>query len=309
MIIHYGYENLKILNPVVTTGIFDGVHRGHVALLQCLKKRAAELGGESVVVTFHPHPRIVLAQDHQGLSFLSTMDEKTVLLESAGIDHMIIIEFTREFSLLGACDFIRKILVGKIGTKHLVIGYNHHFGKSREGDFVTIEQCAGSFGLDVERVEGFYTAGMAVSSSNIRNMLLEGSTEEANNILGYNYPISGVVTEGRKIGRTIGFPTANIEPSEQYKLVPARGVYAVEVKVGDSVYPGMLSIGSNPTVNSDPLKRFIEVNIFNFNDDIYGNIITVIFRKRLRSEMKFSDISQLASQIEIDRQEVLKFFS
>jgi riboflavin kinase/FMN adenylyltransferase len=305
MIIHEGYENLNLVTPVVTLGIFDGVHRGHRVLLDCLVSRAREAKGESVVITFSPHPRLVLEQNRVNLSFLTTMDEKKVLLENANVDHLIIIEFNTMFSKIQACEFIKEVLVEKIGTKHLIIGYNHHFGRSGEGDFNTIKQCTESLDFRVEQVQGFHTEEGAISSSSIREALLKGRLDEANRWLGYSYSMSGTIVEGRKIGRSIGFPTANIKPDYQYKLIPGNGVYAVEVQLDGIRHPGMLSIGSNPTVNSDSRARSIEVNILDFNENIYGKSISVIFRKRLRDEIKFDNTEQLAEQMKLDKQQVL----
>jgi riboflavin kinase / FMN adenylyltransferase len=309
MIIHKGYENLNLRNPVVTLGIFDGVHRGHRSLLERLVMRAKETKGESGVITFFPHPRMVLDQNRSDLSFLTTMEEKILLLEDAKIDHLIIIEFNKKFSKIKACDFIEKILVEKIGIKHLLIGYNHHFGKSGEGDYNTIKQCADSLGFLVEQVQGLHTEEGAISSSAIRGALLKGRLDEANNWLGYLYSVTGTIIEGRKIGRSIGFPTANINPDFQYKLIPSNGVYAVEVMLDGQKYPGMLSIGTNPTVNTDKGKRSIEVHILNFNENIYGKTISVIFRKRLRDEIKFDNTDRLTEQMKLDKQEVLQLLT
>ena len=309
MVIHEGFENLKLHNPVVTTGIFDGVHRGHRVLLDSLVSKAKKLGVESVVITFSPHPRLVLDKDPGGLSFLSSPDEKINLLEASGVDHLVVIDFTIEFSAVTACDFVKEVLVKRIGTKHLVIGYDHHFGRGGKGDLDTIEQCAGIYGLEVERVEGFNTEAGLVSSSSIRNSLSSGDLDDATLRLGYYYTLSGRVVGGRQIGRTIGFPTANIEPVYHHKLIPCNGVYAVEVSISGNKYAGMLSIGSNPTVNNDPMKRYIEVNILDFNRDIYGERVTLIFRKRLRDELKFENAVRLAEQLKIDRENVVKLFS
>ena len=306
MIIHEGYENLYLISPVVTLGIFDGVHRGHMALLNSLVSRARMAGGESVVVTFSPHPRLVLDRHNTNISFLTTMDEKIVLLEKANIDHLIVIEFTREFSEIPACDFVKDILVGKIGTRHLIIGYNHHFGRRGEGDFNTIKKCSEELDFVVEQVQGFHTEEGAISSTSIRDALLNGKLDEANKWLGYSYSLSGTVVEGKKIGKSIGFPTANIEPDSGYKLIPDNGVYAVEVKLDDTVYPGMMSIGSNPTVNTDTSFRSIEVHILNFERDIYGKRISVVFRKRLRDEKKFDNLKQLTEQMIQDKLDTLK---
>jgi riboflavin kinase/FMN adenylyltransferase len=309
MIIHEGYQNLNLVEPVVTLGIFDGVHRGHRVLLDNLVARAEEVKAESVVITFSPHPRLVLEQKNIDLSFLTTIEEKMVLLEKANVDHVIIIEFNKQFSKIRACDFIKDILVDKIGTKHLIIGYNHHFGRRGEGDFNTIKQCSESNAFRVEQVQGFHTEEGAISSSSIREALLNGRLDEANRWLGYSYSVGGTIIEGRKIGRLIGFPTANINPDNQYKLIPGNGVYAVEVHLDDKDYMGMLSIGSNPTVNTDIRIRSIEVHILNYDMDIYGRKISVTFRKRLRDEKKFDNIELLTQQMELDKQDTLRVLS
>ena len=301
MIIHEGFENLKLISPVVTLGIFDGVHRGHRFLLDTLVSNAKDAGTDSAVITFHPHPRLVLEKHTPGLSFLSTMDEKKALLNSTGIDHLIIIEFTTGFSRIKACDFVEKVLLRKIGTRHLIVGHNHHFGFRGEGNFETIKNCALSLGFRVEQVEGLKTEEGPISSSEIRNALLNGNTEYANKMLGYNYSLRGQVVEGNKIGRKIGFPTANIKPGDRYKLIPRDGVYAVEIQLDNSRFTGMLSIGKNPTVNKSEATRSVEVNIFNFEKDIYGKEIEVAFRFRMRDEKKFSNTEELIRQMEIDK--------
>ncbi len=305
MIIHEGYENLNLVNPVVTLGIFDGVHRGHRTLLDRLVYKAQEAKGESVVITFFPHPRLVLDKNRVDHSILTTMEEKKVLLENAKVDHLVIIEFNKQFSRIQACDFIKEILVKKIGTKQLLLGYNHHFGRSGEGDFSTIKQCAESFDFLVEQVQGFHTEEGAISSTSIREALLKGKLDEANKLLGYSYSVTGTIVMGRQIGRSLGFPTANIIPDNKYKLIPGNGVYAVEILLDSIGYIGMLSIGSNPTVNNDIRTRSIEVHILNFDSDIYGKSISVIFRKRLRNEIKFDNTDQLTEQLKSDKQQVL----
>jgi riboflavin kinase/FMN adenylyltransferase len=243
---------------------------------------------------------MVLDQNNSNLSFLTTMEEKKVLLENANIDHLIVIEFNDSFSKIAACDFIKNILVEKIGIKHLLIGYNHHFGRRGEGDFNTIKRCSEELGFTVEQVQGYRTEEGAISSSLIREALIKGNLDEANRWLGYSYSVGGTIIEGRQIGRTIGFPTANIKPDSRYKLIPKNGVYAVNVQLDGKVYKGMLSIGSNPTVNEDMKLRSIEVYILNFDNDIYGKKISVIFMKRLRDEKKFDDINQLTEQMKKD---------
>jgi riboflavin kinase/FMN adenylyltransferase len=309
MIIHEGYDILKLISPVVTLGIFDGVHRGHRFLIDTLISRARETHGESVVITFHPHPRLVLDKDNAKLRFLSTFEEKVPLLEKTGIDHLVIIEFTREFSRMTANDFVKKVLVSKVRTKHLIIGHDHHFGYRGEGNFETIKSCAESSGIIVEQVSGFHSGAEPVSSSLIREELLKGNPMKANELLGYYYSLKGIVIEGKKLGREIGFPTANIKLGDPHKLVPGDGVYAVEVLINMNKYKGMMSIGTNPTVNKNPGVRSVEVNVFDFDKNIYGEEIAVIFRFRLRDEQKFSDIRQLSHQIELDKENAIQLLS
>jgi len=309
MIIHDGYKDIKLISPVVTLGIFDGVHRGHQDLLGHLVSRAKEINGESVVITFDPHPRLVLDKNRNELSFLTTMDEKKTLLGNAGIDHVIIIRFTPEFSRMNACDFVKEVLVQKIGTSYLVVGYDHHFGKDGGGNFDTIKECAASFGFSVEQVQGLKTEEGAISSSIIRDALLKGKLDDANRLLGYNYSLRGSIVKGRRIGRMLGFPTANIKPDYQYKLIPGDGVYAVGVQIDRFWLKGMLSIGKNPTVSSASGSRSIEVNIFDFEKDIYGKEIKVVFRSRLRDEIKFDSIEQLARQMELDREHATRLLT
>ena len=308
MIIHKGYKDLNIKAPVVTLGIFDGVHRGHKMLLNHLVRTAKEFGGESVVITLSPHPRMVLEKDHHNLNFLTTLNEKKELLEKEGVEHLIIMDFSSEFSLMPACDFIRDILVGKIGTRYLVVGYDHHFGRRGEGDFEMIRNCSDLADIRIEQVQGLRVDNKTISSSSIREALLQGDLDYANKLLGYSYFLSGLIVEGRKIGRSLGFPTANILPDAN-KLIPSNGVYAVEVLVDNSSFPGMLSIGTNPTIDSNNGVRSIEVNILNFESDLYGSHITVKFRKRLRDERKFDSIDQLKEQMLKDKEDTLDLFS
>lgn len=309
MVIHEGYENLILELPVVTLGIFDGVHRGHRFLIDTMIARARETHGESVAITFRPHPRLVLEKESSELRFLSTFEEKILLLDKTGIDHLVIIEFNREFSRIKACDFVREVLISKIRTRNLIVGHDHHFGYRGEGNFETIKDCAESSGIFVEQVGGFQYNGGTVSSSMIREELLKGNPGKANELLGYCYSIKGIVIEGKKLGRKLGFPTANIRPIDEHKLVPADGVYAVEVIANKLKYKGMLSIGTNPTVNKDAGVRSIEVNIFVFDEDIYGEEIEVIFRFRLRDEKKFDNPAQLSWQMELDKEEALQLLS
>lgn len=307
MIIHNGYEDLKIRNPVVTLGIFDGVHLGHKALISRLVSTAISVSGESVIITFNPHPRLVLTENSAGFGLLTTSEEKTALLEKEGVDRLIIIPFNHEFSNKEACEFIEEVLVNKIGAKHLIAGFNHHFGRKGDTGFERIRQCAESFKIEVEQVPGFKTDIGPVSSSIIREALLNGEPEKAGSLLGYNYFLSGTVVEGRHLGKEIGFPTANIKPDYENKLIPKAGIYAVEVVIEGSVFGGMMSIGSNPTVNDDPLVRSIEVNVFDFQKEIYNSKIKVIFRRRMRDEIRFDNIGNLSEQLKVDKKMALRY--
>ena len=307
MIIHKGYENLSLSNPVVTLGIFDGVHLGHKAIISRLVTRSKSLDGESVIITFYPHPRIVLSEYNSSLSFLTSLEEKTAMLEKEGVDHLIIIPFDHDLSNKEACQFIEDVLVKKIGSKCLIVGFNHHFGKKSESDYRTIRQCAESFDIIVEQVEAVQTDLGIVSSSLIREALLSGKLEHANALLGYDYFINGKIAKGKQIGRKIGFPTANIVPAYKNKLIPKDGVYAVEVLINGSGNYGMLSIGTNPTLNNDLNNRTIEVNIFDFEEDIYNVKICVIFKRRIRDMIRFDDISLLIRQMENDKKIALGF--
>jgi riboflavin kinase / FMN adenylyltransferase len=299
-------ESININNPVVTIGIFDGVHIGHRFLLNKLIHSSSNLNGESVVITLWPHPRLVLNKEPDSLRYLNSIDEKGMLLEQAGIDHLIIMEFTKEFAQLDSCEFIKKILVDKIGLKHLIIGYNHRFGRNREGDFANLKACADQFGFGIEKVEGMRMGEQLVSSSIIRGNLVQGDLDKARDGLGYDYFLQGKVVGGNRIGREIGFPTANIKPQDPHKLIPGDGVYAVNIKIDNSIFKGMLNIGFRPTLNSSNIDKTIEVNIFNFAGEIYDKDVLLIFRKRIRDEKRFSGIEQLKEQLVKDRDESIK---
>jgi riboflavin kinase/FMN adenylyltransferase len=309
MEIHRGYKNICLRNPFVTVGVFDGVHLGHRVLLDHLVSGAKRSGGKSVVVTFDPHPRLILSERTRGLSFLSTPDEKKKLLEESGIDHLIVLPFTRDLGNMDAKDFIKKILVEEIGMKHLIVGYDNHFGKDKGGDYKKISECAGLYGFDVDLIEGMYSSGVIISSTSIREALLNGRLEDANRLLGYCYSLTGRVVRGRQLGHKLGFPTANIKPGSTCKLIPSDGVYAVEVISGNSKLKGIMSIGYNPTVNKTKRKRSIEVHILDFDMDLYEQQITAVFRFRLRDEKKFENKEQLVNQMKQDKQMALELLS
>lgn len=295
-----------VKNPVVTTGTFDGVHLGHQKIITRLKDAAREENGETVLLTFSPHPRMVLFPDDNELKLLNTLPEKTELLEKYGIDHLIIYPFTKEFSRLTSIEFVRNILVNSIQTKRLVIGYNHHFGRNREGSFEHLKEYGPLYGFEVEEIPAKDIDHIQVSSTKIRNALLIGDVKTATSYLGHTYTLTGTVVTGKKLGRTIGYPTANLHINDQYKLVPGDGVYAVKVKHKNLFYGGMLNIGNNPTVEGK--GKSIEVNIFDFDEIIYGDEATIYFLERLRDEVKFNNLEELKIQLAKDKEASLMRF-
>lgn len=300
MKIYHGLEDFKPLSyAVVTSGTFDGVHLGHQKILRRLKEIADKNTGETVLITFWPHPRLVLYPDQQELRLLNTFEEKADLLRDQGIDHLLRIPFTKEFSNLRSQDFIQKILIDTIGTRKLVIGYDHRFGKNREGSFEHLKENANTYGFDVEEIPKQEIDSVGISSSKIRAALLTGDVRTSSELLGRNFTITGRVVTGQKLGRMLGYPTANVEIDSQYKLVPHDGAYAVHINVGNTVHRGMLNIGFRPTVGGT--TKTIEVHIFDFEQEIYGENITVHFVEKIRDEMKFSDIETLKSQLKSDK--------
>lgn len=296
----------KLKNPVVTTGTFDGVHIGHQKLIKSLKNTASKIQGETVVVTFYPHPRMVLYPDDHELKLLTTQQEKIELLERFGIDHLVVIPFTKKFSRLTSLEFVRDIIANKIGTKKLVIGYNHHFGRNREGSFKHLKEFGPVYGFEVKEIPAIDLDNIEISSTKIREALGKGDVRIANAYLGYEYSLRGKVIKGKQLGKELGYPTANIEVADKYKLIPADGIYAVTVIHDHTSYKGMMSIGFNPTV--DGKKRTIEVNIFDFDKEIYGQEIRVNFREWLRKEKKFADLEKLKKQLAADKQATLRLF-
>jgi riboflavin kinase/FMN adenylyltransferase len=296
------YYNLKdfeqLQNGVVTSGTFDGVHLGHQKILDRLKETAAQVHGETLVITFWPHPRLVVTEDSGELKLLSTISEKIAAFEEINIDHLLILPFTRELSELSSEKYVEEILIKAIGTKVLVIGYDHRFGKNREGGFDYLMANANRFKLDIVEIPRQEIEHLTISSTKIRKSLQEGKLDMANELLGRNYQFSGIVAKGRQLGRTIGFPTANINVSESYKLIPANGVYAVKVFLRSENYIGIMNIGNRPTV--DGIGRTQEVHIFDFSDDIYGEQMRVELVNFIRPEKKFESLDELKSQISED---------
>jgi riboflavin kinase / FMN adenylyltransferase len=300
MKIYHGIEDFTKLDfAVVTSGTFDGVHVGHQKIFSRIREVAGRHKGETVVITFWPHPRLVLHPEDDSLKVLNTFEEKAELLKEQGIDHLIRIPFTKEFSQLTSEQFIKKILVDTIGTKKLVIGYDHHFGKNREGSFEQLKLNGPKYGFEVEEIPRQDIDHVGVSSTKIRKALDEGDIETATHFLGKPYALTGRVVTGDKLGRMIGYPTANLEIEVKHKLIPMDGIYAVTVVHEHREFGGMLYIGNRPTINGT--KQNIEVNIFDFNQGIYGESLTVKLHKQIRGDKKLSDLEALKAQIDLDK--------
>ncbi|MAO64931.1 MAG: bifunctional riboflavin kinase/FMN adenylyltransferase [Balneola sp.] len=295
-------------NTVVTVGTFDGVHHGHRKLMETVVKKAKKRNARSVVVTFDPHPREIINPGKDGIKLLTTLNERCEILEDLGIDILLVIPFDRDFSLLSSEEFIRDIIHKKIGVSEFVIGYDHHFGRDREGTIDTIEKLGKELGFDSYVVSKQEMGDVTISSTVIRKTLAEeGNVRQAAEYLGREYLLNGIVMHGDERGRTIGYPTANLKPERENKVIPKNGVYAVKVRVENEWYGGMMNIGVRPTFD-DP-ARTIEVNIFDFDEEIYGDTIQVRFVDRIRDEMKFKGIDQLKDQLESDKQKSLELLS
>lgn len=288
----------KLPFAVATTGTFDGVHVGHRVILNRLIQQAQIHGGESVLFTFHPHPRTVLQPDFP-MKMITSLEEKIERLEALGLDHLIIHPFTKEFARTTSLDFVRNILVNTIGVKKLVIGYDHHFGRNREGSFEHLKEYGPLYGFDVEEIPAQEINEVNVSSTKIRNAIAEGNIALANDYLSTPFPLSGTVITGQKIGRTLGFPTANISVDKANKLLPANGAYAVWVTTKYGRHMGMCNIGNRPTVNGKDIS--IEVHLLEFNQELYGEQIQLAFVERIREEVKFDHVDDLKAQLEKDR--------
>ncbi len=309
MQIHYNIDNFNAVNPVVTIGTFDGVHMGHREVISELKRITAVSKGESVVFTFEPHPRIVISPQEDSLRLLSTKKEKIRLMEQLGIDHLVIYPFTEAFSKLSYNEFVTTILVGQMKIASLVVGYDHRFGQGRKGDFNSLETLSGLLNFKVEQLSQLLVDNKVVSSTKIRLALEEGDVATANHLLGYHYTLTGTVIKGEQLGRKMGFPTANIDTFDPHKLVPGDGVYAVITEYAGKRYNAMLNIGIRPTVNHNADHRTIEVNIFDFDQDIYDREISLFFVEKIREEQKFAGIDQLREQLVCDRISALNMLS
>ncbi len=284
---------------IVTLGTFDGMHIGHRAILNKLKFQKNNSGNKTLVLTFFPHPRMVLKTDSKIL-LLNTIEERIQLFKEFGIDYLVVQEFTQEFANLSAEEFVKNILVDTFNIEKIVIGYDHHFGKNRSANIHDLIEFGNKYHFDVEQISAEELDRVSVSSTKIRKALAEGNVALAKNYLSYPYMISGTVIKGKQLGRTIGYPTANIQIKEEYKLIPAIGVYVVKVLIANQTYYGMLNIGTNPTVEGKSLS--IEVNIFDFDQDIYGQEITVCFLERIRDEKKFGSVEMLKEALKEDAQ-------
>jgi riboflavin kinase / FMN adenylyltransferase len=298
------YRNIADFNPekkvYLTVGTFDGIHFGHQKLIDSLKKTAKEGDGESVMLTFSPHPRLVLFPNNTDLKLLNTLDEKIKRLEKSGIDHLIIYPFSKKFSRISALEYVRDFLVKEIKVSTLIIGYDHQFGRNRVGNFDYLKNLSGLYNFEVKEISAQDINEINVSSTKIRKALETGDIDLANQYLGYNFCLTGKVIEGRRIGNTIGYPTANLFIEDEQKIIPMIGVYAVKAVVDGNEHKAMLNIGTNPTVNS--LNNIsVEVHLLNFNQDIYGKEVTLKFVKRLREEVKFENLDQLKNQLQSDR--------
>ncbi len=295
---------IKLKHPVVTIGTFDGLHLGHQKVLAQTINIANKKEGTPVVFTFWPHPRHVLG--HENFNLINTFEEKRILFKRLGVEYVYFQNFTKEFSNLTSHEYVKNILVDKIGLKSLVVGYDHQFGKNRDGKFDTLGDLAKLYDFDLYKVDAFDISNITVSSTKIRLALENGDVEKANTLLGYDYFMSGTVVDGFKIGKTIGFPTANLKLDNHLKLVPKEGVYAVYIEIENMFYKGMLNIGYRPTIENQPHEKSIEVNIFDFSKDIYNQSIKIYFAERLRDELKFKNINELILNLQKDERESRK---
>jgi riboflavin kinase / FMN adenylyltransferase len=291
-------------NAIITTGSFDGVHTGHVQIIEQLLKEAKKVDGTPVVITFYPHPKQVVQMKEKALYILNTPAEKYELLQLKGIENIVVVPFDTSFSQLSAQEYISSFLVEKFRPSVIVVGYDHRFGNNREGNFDLLKSKESAYNFKVKEIPEHVLKNITISSTKIRKAMLEGDIETAASFLGYHYYFSGTVIQGNKIGRTIGYPTANLLIEDEYKLVPANGVYAVDVQIDNRNLKGMMNIGMRPTV--DGTNRIIEVNIFNFDEDIYEHSIKITLKKNLRTEVKFAGLEELKIQLAKDKAHAIK---
>lgn len=313
MVIHKDIDKLPpFKNAVITTGTFDGVHLGHLKIIDQVKAEAAESGGESVLVTFYPHPRLILQSRYPGeLKLLTTFEEKMHLLEKTGVDHVVVVPFSREFSETEPDEYISDFLIKKLRAKCIITGYDHHFGRNRQGDFRLLTEMSKKYNYTVKRIPEIVLQEVIVSSTRIRKALAEGNIPDANRFLGYDYFIEGTVVHGNKVGKTLGYPTANIKVESDEKLIPHYGIYTIGVSVLDSdnpdkIHPAVMSIGIRPTIEDS--KETIEAHIFDFDQDLYGRRLRIIFKKYIRPEMKFENMDALKEKMQEDEKIAREFW-
>lgn len=308
MAIYNSTDRLPVFNKaVITIGTFDGVHMGHRTILEEVVKHASEIGGESILITFEPHPRKLLFPD-KPIEIITPLKDKLDLITEIGIQHIVVVPFTHEFAALSATEYVKQFLVEKFHPASIVIGYDHHFGNDRKGNIELLNELKGEFGFEVVEIDAQLIENAAVSSTKIRNAVKSGDVRFASEMLNRDYSIKGIVVEGAKLGNTIGYPTANIKPLDAEQIVPENGVYAVRVNINDTTYNGMLNIGIKPTI-SDTNTRSIEVNIFDFSENIYNKEIEVSFAARIRDEQKFENIEILKQQLANDKVEAEKILA
>ena len=301
MFIYKSISDIPILkHAIVTIGTFDGVHLGHQKIISRLLELKKQQGGETLLFTFEPHPRKVLFPEQKDLKLLTNTAEKCELLKQFGIDHLLVFPFTKEFSHMQAETYIEEIISKGLQTKTLVIGYDHHFGSNREGNINLLKEVCAHYQFSIEEIPVQEINQLNVSSSRIRKALGEGDIEIANSYLGYSFFIKGEVIKGKQLGRTIGYPTANIKLDDADKLIPKIGVYAANIIIKEKRYKGMLNVGINPTTDADNNIK-VEVNIFGFNEEIYGETIKLEFVKRIRNEQKFANLDELKQQLAKDK--------
>ncbi len=294
-------EIYQIQNPVLTIGTFDGVHVGHQKIIQNIVQKARELNGETVLFTFHPHPRTVLFPEHHNLKLIQTQDEKLAKLKRQKIENIIVFPFSKEFSRTPATEFIRDYLVNKIQVHTIVIGYDHQFGKNREGSLEHLQELSTVYGFSVHEIPAHDIDEVNVSSTKIRRALENGEVETANAYLGEPFQLNGVIVHGKGLGKTIGFPTANVFIADELKIIPKNGVYAVRCEINDSVQFGMMNIGVRPTVaEEEKAEKTIEVHLFDFEEDLYGKNILIEVIQFLRDEHRFDSVLELTKQLEKD---------
>jgi riboflavin kinase / FMN adenylyltransferase len=303
MQVHRSIENLPhFLNAVITIGTFDGVHEGHKKIIDALTREARSVQGESVIISFHPHPRKIV-NPHERLQLINTLEEKIELLGKTGIDHLVIVPFNLQFSSQSADEYIENFLIEKFHPHTIIIGYDHHFGKNRQGNFMMLAQKADQYNYRLLEIPKYILDEVAVSSTKIRDSLLESDLETADKLLGYDFFFEGVVIDGDRLGRKLGYPTANLEYNDPDKIHLGHGVYAAYAEVSGNRYKGMLSIGNRPTLENS-IDR-VEINLFDFDQEIYGKTIRVIVKKFLRRQEKYSSLDELKKQLDIDKKNSL----